>query len=432
LSQTERLGKLLLSLRNAPGITFRKNILRLNKANDDLLAALRYLYDPRSPNNISVEALNSPTQASPSFTIKTIEDLFDFLNHDATGTPEDIATLREFIMTLSPEMRGVYAALITKTLNLNMTIQNIESEYGHDFVKRWSVRKMASAKDYPLKQDEWFSFSLKPYGCRAIYFSGNFYTEEGKIITGLDHIKADIYKYDIAHYFIDGYLVRRRDENITNTANERLTKRIVSDEEADRSMLQFIIVDMVDEHDFIENQSRLTYRDRYIVIQDLADKLVGDEVRTIFVNDVLYQGYDRSYISRSVREYTGDSRGNFIFNRDTPYIFGFDTGTTTCLYYSTLFLRIKGVVEGTGSRTGSLGGFICGYKKTDVYVARGIPDDMRVMYWEDRHNLIGKIAEIKYLSIDRDRYTKRPIIRKPEFICLYDESDLDILNVSSE
>ena len=60
-------------------------------------------------------------------------------------------------------------------------------------------------------------------------------------------------------------------------------------------------------------------------------------------------------------------------------------------------------MEGDGRLTGTLGALVLRYKDNTVNVGSGFDDATRAKFWKDKNNLIGRVIEVKYKEISKDK-----------------------------
>ena len=66
-------------------------------------------------------------------------------------------------------------------------------------------------------------------------------------------------------------------------------------------------------------------------------------------------------------------------------------------------LRIVGFEEGQGRNAGKLGAILVDFKGNKVGVGSGFTDFDREFIWENQHQYLGRIAEIQYFEVTKDK-----------------------------
>ena len=81
-------------------------------------------------------------------------------------------------------------------------------------------------------------------------------------------------------------------------------------------------------------------------------------------------------------------------------------------------LPVIEVLEGEGRLKGTFGAFVVKYKNNTVNVGSGFDDETRKQIWEDKDNLIGRIIEVKYKEISKDKKTGLESLQFPIYVGL--------------
>ena len=79
-------------------------------------------------------------------------------------------------------------------------------------------------------------------------------------------------------------------------------------------------------------------------------------------------------------------------------------------------LPVVAVVEGEGRLKGTLGALVVQYKENTVNVGSGFDDATRRSLWNQRDELIGRIMEVKYKEISKDKKTGLESLQFPIYM----------------
>ena len=79
-------------------------------------------------------------------------------------------------------------------------------------------------------------------------------------------------------------------------------------------------------------------------------------------------------------------------------------------------LRVVDVVEGDGRLKGTLGALVVEFKGNTVNVGSGYSDRQRTEIWNNREDIIGRIIEVKYKEITKDKNTGLESLQFPVFV----------------
>ena len=91
--------------------------------------------------------------------------------------------------------------------------------------------------------------------------------------------------------------------------------------------------------------------------------------------------------------------------------------------FYTMDLKITGYEKGSGKLSGTLGALIVDFKGNTVNVGSGFDDKTRDKLWNIKDSLIGKIVEVKYKEVTKDKKTQKESLQFPVFICLREDKN---------
>lgn len=81
-------------------------------------------------------------------------------------------------------------------------------------------------------------------------------------------------------------------------------------------------------------------------------------------------------------------------------------------------LPVVEVLEGDGRLKGTLGALVVQYKENIVNVGSGFDDETRKRFWNDKDSLIGRVIEVKYKEISKDKKTGLESLQFPIYVGL--------------
>ena len=131
--------------------------------------------------------------------------------------------------------------------------------------------------------------------------------------------------------------------------------------------------------------------------------------------DFLYEGTDHSKIEYWTNKMTEQGFEGCMVARDVPYYCKRHNGLLKSKLFSNLDLEIVGYEAGEGKYEGMLGAFIVQFKDNTVKVGSGLSDDQRKEFWDIKEDLIGRIVEVKYKEISKDKTTGKESLQFPIF-----------------
>ena len=398
-----------------------KKKLIAEKTNDwNVKKFLDYLLNPYFVTGISEKKINKTVDAEPTVHFPTFHKLMNYIRENHTGTDEVLANVQTFLIDKSDDLRAFYIGIITKSIRLGCDVKTVNSALGYDLIPMWEVQQAYKFDKIKLSDNEWFSLSQKLNGVRGTFFEGKLISRQGKEFIGLEHIISDIKKlFNNAESFVlDGELIRKNIDGIPDNDNFRLSTGIINQEDGDKTAIQFVIFDILPKEEFLQGQSSLTYRKRLDLLVYLQSEIVENNLKSLTIVDLLYNGTDRSMIDIFLEKMILEGKEGLMLNRDTKYYRKRHNGILKIKRFYTVDLRIIDVEEGTGRLKGVLGAFVVRYKNNILHVGSGMTDEERKTFWENRESLIDRIIEVKYKEESRDKETGKPSLQFPIFVQL--------------
>jgi DNA ligase-1 len=272
-----------------------------------------------------------------------------------------------------------------------------------------------------MNENEWFSLSQKLNGVRGTYFDGKLISRQGKEFNGLDHILNDISRLmalEVENWVIDGELIRKNTDHVSDNENFRLSTGIINQEDGDKSSIQMVIFDILPADEFRHGQSKLRYRDRLNQLMVLKERIRDLKLQNLKIVDVLYSGTDTSQIWTCLDQMIREGKEGLMLNRNGPYYCRRHSGILKVKQFYTVDLEILDLEEGTGRLKGTLGSFVVRYKGNILHVGSGLTDEQRKIFWEEGLGLIGRVIEVKYKEESRDKQTGLYSLQFPIFVQL--------------
>ena len=401
----------------------KRDILIENSENEQFTRFINYLLNPFLITGISEKKINKETDKQPTVFFESFTDLMEYIFENNTGSDEVIANIREFLNTQDDEMREFYASIITKSAKLGCDVKSVNKAFGKQFIPQWEVQQSYSIEKYKLKDDEWFALSLKLNGVRGTFYDGKIFSRQGKEISGLDHIIADIEQVfsDADEWVFDGELVRKNVDGISDNENFRIGTGLLGQDDADKSSMQFVIFDLLPKNEFQNGESNLTYKKRLVSLIELKNRITELSLESIMIVDVLYTGTDVSIIDTLLDEMVSEDKEGLMLNRDSKYACKRHNGILKVKRFYTVDLMITDVEEGSGRNVGRLGAFVVDYKGNVLNVGSGFSDEQREDYWSRKDELLGRVIEVKYKEESSDKKTGLLSLQFPIFVTMREE-----------
>lgn len=387
---------------------------------------LKWSLDPQIVTGIDKKKLKKKVNIDYVGEYINFEFILNHLKETNTGRDYDIAMCQLFVAS-NYEYTGFLTAVFTKSLKLGVDVKLVNKAYGKGFIPVHAVMLGSSRDKLRLKDGEWFSLSQKLNGIRATYVQGKMISRQGKEIKGLDHIIIPLkwVNNDIGEDMVyDGELIRKNVDSIPDNDNFRLTTSIVNAEGNDKSELEFAIFDCLSYKEFINGESKLKYKDRRMELECAVAYIDADVREDIRAVPIFYQGTDQSEIEKQLAITDELGYEGLMLNKDSVYECKRTTNLIKIKSFKHSDLRIVDVVEGEGKYVGVLGAIIVDYKGNKVNVGSGFTDEQRKEYWAIKDELIGKIAQVKYKEISKNKDTGLESLQFPVFEMLREKDEV--------
>jgi DNA ligase-1 len=392
-------------LQNTSGKKDKEKIIAANQDNELFKGSLMFLLDDRIQTGIKTKSLQKDIKYDGHVIgLETWEDVVLYLIQNNTGKDYDILAVQMFIrMNTDMEDKWFYEGMVTKTLKIGVDAKTVNKVIPN-LIYEWKVQLGSSSDKLRLRNGEKFFLSQKLNGVRCSYYKGKMMSRQGKEFEGLDHIIADINKYNLDNYFIDGELIRINKDNVDDNENFRMTTSIVNSDSADKSEIQFVIFDMFPKECIANNRVPEKYEMRKARMQDMRQIFKQKGVTSLAVVEMLYEGNDTNEIWKWLD--VGETKGweGIMLNKNTPYEFKRTTNLIKIKKFHDIALRCTSVnIADTGKYQGIMGSITCKYYDGFVDCGSGFSDEDRVFYAEHPEEIVGKIISIKYKDESKNK-----------------------------
>lgn len=407
-------------LASTSSIKVKKQLLAERRDDGNVKKFLDYLLNPFFVTGISEKKIRKVVSVERPVQFHSFDELMAYVRKNHTGSDDILASVQAYLDGINPELRTFYIGIITKTIRIGCDAKTVNDALGYEFIPQWEVQQAYQIGKLKMNENEWFSLSQKLNGVRGTYFEGKLISRQGKEFAGLEHILEDIQQLipNSDEWVIDGELIRKNVEHISDNENFRLTTGILSQEDGDKRQIQLVIFDILPKAEFLRGESRLRYRDRLEQLKDLEQRIQRRNLSNLRIVDVLYTGNDMSMISKCLDRMIAEGKEGLMLNRNCKYFTRRHNGILKVKQFYTVDLEIVDLEEGTGRLSGTLGAFVVRYKNNYLRVGSGMTDDQRKKFWDDGLNLIGRVIEVKYKDESYDRRTGLRSLQFPTFVQL--------------
>lgn len=391
---------------------------------DELMAFFRFLLDPAIVTGLSDAKINKKVTAKPDIDIQYLSCGYLYImgaGHN-TGSDTSIATIQNYLHK-NPEYEEFLKRLFTKNLPIGVEAATVNKVYGEEIIPVWEVQQGYPIDKYKFRKGELIFASRKLNGSRGTYFKGDIISRQAQKFDGLDHIIKDIEKIIGTDYAVDGELIRRNIDGLTDGKNFRETISILNSDGNDKSLIKFVIFDIVPVDEFEMDACTENYSVRKKRLLDLKNKIQKNGTQNIEVVQMVYEGTDVNdvydWLDYAVRH---DWEG-LVVNRQVPYRRTRHNGCLKVKRFYTVDLRITAIEEGQNRLAGTMGALVVDYKGNELRIGSGFDDATRAAVWANPDNYIGKILECKYKEVTMDKKTGLESLQFPTFVRFRDDKN---------
>jgi DNA ligase-1 len=384
---------------------------------DELMFFFRFLLDPAIVTGLSDAKINKKVTAKPDLDFEhySCGCLYLMGKGHNTGSDASIATIQNYLHK-NPEYEEFLKRLFTKNLPIGVEAATINKVYSEEIIPVWEVQQGYPIDKYKFRKGELIFASRKLNGSRGTYFKGDIISRQAQKFEGLDHIIKDIEKIIGTDYAVDGELIRRNIDGLTDGQNFRETISILNSDGNDKSLIKFVIFDIVPIDEFERDACTENYSVRKKRLLDLKNKIQKNGTQNIEVVQMVYEGTDVNDVYDWLDYAVKHDWEGLVVNRQVPYRRTRHNGCLKVKRFYTVDLRITAIEEGQNRLAGTMGALVVDYKGNELRVGSGFDDATRAAVWENPDNYIGKIVECKYKEVTMDKKTGLESLQFPTFV----------------
>ena len=393
--------RLFKEIQNTSSLNDKKAIITANKDNELFKKCLVFLLDGNVVTGISSKKLSKkiPTMTFAEADVcRSFTDVMNYLEKRNSGKDYDIFAMQIFLDEYTTDGdREFYEQMITKKFRLGIDVKGVNKAIPN-LITTWDVQQAYPLDDKNMPKDgEWFALSQKLNGNNNGVLGGKCISRQGKEFTGMEHIVADINKLSFKDMFFNGELIRKNEDNIPDDENFQIGTGVINSDDTDKTCIKFVIYEMLPKEEFLNGESKLTYKQRRKTYLDpLAEEISTLGLENIEVVPLVYEGTDKSKIQELLDKADNDGWEGLMLNKDTKWKNKRNNGILKVKSFLHADLLCTDVVEGDGKYKGTLGLIKCDYKGFELGVGSGFTDSQRDYYWNHRDEIVGKIVQIKY------------------------------------
>lgn len=368
-------------------------IINSNKDNELFKKCLQFLLDGNVVTGLSSKKIKKQVLKS-EYILPTFEDVMLYFEQNNTGTDHDIAMMRSFLDE-HKEDEEFYEQMITKTLRLGCDAKIVNKAIP-GLIPVFDVMLGTSLERCKLEDGCYISLSRKLNGTRCAWVGNKLMTRQGKEYIGLDHIKNDLLTLGCESMFVDGELLYKNEEGLSDSYAFQLGTGIAMSKDLNKSQLKYVVFDIFPLEEFWNGVSKLTYKERRKNLYILEDTIKRTGITNIEIVPLLYEGVDHNKIWEWLDFAEANDWEGCMINLDAPYECKRTKNLMKVKKFFDCDLMCIGVEEGTGRNKGTLGAIVCNYKGNTINVGSGFTDEDRARIWSNPESIIGKIITVKY------------------------------------
>ena len=396
----EEVIRLFKQIQATSSLNEKKYIITANKDNELFKKCLRFLLDGNITTGIAEKKYDSITVTTSDWIHcdidKEFSELLDYIKTHNTGRDEDVIQVQAWCCTMRDDVKDFVRGIITKTYRLGADAKLV-NKCIPGLIPTFDVMLGTSIEKVKLNGNEWISISRKLNGCRAAFIGDRIMTRQGKEYVGLDHIIADLHRLGLQNYFVDGELLYKNKEKLSDSEAFQKGTGISMSKESDKSSLKFVIFDVFPLEEFWTGKSKEPYRKRKEILLDIEDDInLSGDIENVEVVPICYEGTDHSEIWKWLNFAEENDWEGIILNLDTPYECKRTKSLIKVKKFFSCDLRCTGIEEGSGRNKGTLGALVCDYKGYPVNVGSGFSDIDRKHFWSHPEDVVGHIVTVKY------------------------------------
>ena len=232
----------------------------------------------------------------------------------------------------------------------------------------------------------------------------------------MHHIISDLEQLGMG-WFYDGELIRKNIDNLSDGENFRIGTGIINSDAATKEEIKFVIFDYFAESDVKNKRSTAKYKVRRDMLNKLREVITEKKLQNVEIVTMVYEGTDQTQIMKWLDYAVDEGWEGLMLNKDSTYKCKRTTDLIKIKRFFSMDLPIIGTIEGEGRLKGTLGALVVRYKGNQINVGSGFDDCTRNKLWENRASLIGRIIEVKYKEITKDKKTGLESLQFPIYVC---------------
>lgn len=392
--------KLFKRIQKTRSLNDKKEIITKNKNNELFKECLKFLLDGNITTGIAEKKYDSIAIQTSDWIHNDIEsellELLDYIKYHNTGREEDVIQVQSWCCTMSNDVKDFVRGLITKSIKLGADAKLV-NKCILGLIPTFDVMLGTPIDKVKLRGNEKIFISRKLNGTRCSFVGDKCMTRQGKEYKGLDHIISDLHKLGLRNCFVDGELLYKNEEGLSDSEAFQKGTGIAMSKDEDKSSLKLVIFDVFPLEEFWTGKSKESYYKRKQTLLEIKEDIdLFEEVGNVEVVQMCYEGTDHSQIWKWLDYAEENDWEGIMLNLDTPYECKRTKNLIKVKKFFSCDIKCIDVEEGSGRNKGTLGALVCDYKGFPVNVGSGFSDECRKRIWKHPEEVLGKIISVKY------------------------------------
>ena len=421
--------KLFKQIQETSSTNDKKAIIAANKDNELFKKCLVFLLDSNVTTGIAEKKYDSLEARTSDWVHNNISkefcELLDYIKQHNTGRDEDIIQCQAWSCGLDSDIKDFTRGMITKSIKLGCDKKVVNSAIPN-LIPTFDVQLGTSIEKVKLLGNEKIFISRKLNGTRTAFVGDKCMTRQGKEYKGLNHIISDLQKIVGTEMFVDGELLYKNKEGLSDSEAFQKGTGIAMSKDNDKSELKLVIFDMFPLDEFWSGKSKEPYSNRKKHLIELGEKITALGTDNLEIVQMCYEGYDHSEIWKWLDYAERHDWEGVILNLDTPYECKRTKNLIKVKRFKEIDLRCINInIATTGKYKGVMGSITCKYGDSTVDVGSGFNDEKRIYYTDNPKEIIDHIISIKYKEETINKNGGKSL-QFPIFIdCRFDKSVAD-------
>lgn len=403
----------------------KEELLKKFGEDEDFKVVLQFLINPMIVTGISTKKINKRVNVGCYFLDSQDFDfpyLLDWIRKNNTGKDSDIAYVNSYMwhITEDEDIIDWMKSIIIKSFKPGVDVKTCNKIYGKDFIPTLNVMLGTSIENAKIPTNAWISISQKLNGSRCFFYNGKLYTRQGKEYTGCDHLIMQLNTLNslfAEDQVFDGELVLK-EEGLSDSEAFQKGTGIAMSKDKDKSNLHLVIFDVIPKDIFETQGITENYSRRKEILDTINFTIQRFKLNNLETVKIFYQGNDHSQIEHWLNYAEENDMEGVMINLNTPYEFKRTKNLIKVKKFYTYDLKVIAVEEGEGKHLGRLGAVVVDFKGNPVRVGSGFTDELRESIWKDPDSIIGKIIEVKYKEVTKNKDNGAESLQFPVFVTI--------------